>query len=193
MMHAKKETKVASVNTGLITHNSAISAGDLYPLLPPITQGTAEGQRIGNEIRSQRLHVQGLVNGIYNGSRTRSKFGVRILMFSVKGYADGPGAIANAGSWVGALLRDGQDVRAFDGSVRSYFLPVNTDLITVHSDKRINLTYPFQLNTGLAPDATSFPVQQQFSYKYWKSQIKCRNKKLMYSSQTAGGGSWSCS
>jgi len=188
MMHATRETKVASFNSGQVLHNSAVSQADLIPICPPVTQGPEEGMRSGNEIRSQKLQVQGLVNGIYNGARSRAKFGVRVMIFSVKGYKDGPGAITNAPSWIGALLRNGTNVQTFDGSVRSYFLPLNTDLVTVHSDKRINLTYPFQLNTGIAPDSTSFPVQTQFSYKYWKAVVKCKNKKILFSSQTSTGG-----
>jgi len=188
MIAAKKEDKVASTNSGLIQHNSAISAGDLYRLLPGITQGVAEGQRIGNSILAKKCLVQGLVNVNYNGARTRAKIGARVFVFSVKGYADGAAAISDAPNWINALLRDGTNVRAFDGSVRSYFLPVNTDLITLHGERRMNMTFPFQLNTGISPDSTSFPVQTQYSYKYWKMAVKCRNKKLLYSASQAGGG-----
>jgi len=188
LMHETKEDKQASSNSGLIQHNSAIAVGDLLRLVPAITQGTAEGQRIGNEIMAKTLKVQGLLNVNYNGQRTRAKIGVRVFMFSVKGCADANSAIAQSATWINGMLRDGTNVRAFDGSVRSYFLPVNTDLITLHAERRCNMTFPFQLNTGIAPDATSFPVQTQFSYKYWKASIKCKNKKLKFSSQSAGGG-----
>lgn len=188
LVAARKEDKQASTNSGLIQHNSAISSGDLRRLVPGITQGVAEGQRVGNEIMAKALKVQGLLNVNFNGRATRSKIGVRVFIFSVKGYADAEGAIANSSQWINALLRDGTNVRPFDGSVRSYFLPVNTDTITLHEERRCNMTFPFSYNTGLSPDATSFPVQTQFSYKYWKATIKCKNKKLKFSSESPGGG-----
>jgi len=188
MMHETKEDKVQAYNSGLVQHNSAISGSDILQLVPRITQGVAEGQRIGNEIVAKSLKVRGLLNLTYNGASTRSRVGVRVFCFSVKGFADGQQAIANNGSWINAMLREGTEVRAFDGSVKSYFLPVNTDLITVHSDKRYNVTMPFQVNTGISPDSTSFPVQTQYAYKYFTANIKCKNKKLKYSSITSGGG-----
>lgn len=188
MIHEQKEDKMQSYSSGLVQHNSAIGAGDLIQVIPRITQGVAEGQRVGNEIIAKRLSVQGLCNLTYNGASTRSRIGARVMIFSVKGYADGLAAINNAGQWINGLLREGTNVRAFDGSVKSYFLPANRDLITLHAEKRLSLTFPFQNNTGLAPDATSFPVQTQFATKYWKANIKCKNRRLKYSSITAGGG-----
>jgi len=187
-MHSTKEDKIVSNNSGLVEHNSDISQGDCLRVLPGITQGVAEGQRIGNEIIAKKLTVQGLVNVNFNGRATRAKIGVRMFLFSVKSFADGNQAIQNSAQWINGFLRDGTNVRAFDGSVKSYFLPVNRDLITLHAERRMNMTFPFQYNTGMNPDSTSFPVQTQYSYKYWKASIKCKNKKLKFSSITAGGG-----
>jgi len=188
LMAKRVEDKQASNNSGLIQHNSAISGGDLVRVLPSITQGVAEGQRIGNEIMAKALKVQGLLNVTYNGRDTRAKIGARIFIFSVKGYASGDAAINNATDWINSLLRDGTSVRPFDGSVKSYFLPVNRDVITLHEERRCHMTFPFQVNTGISPDATSFPVQTQFSYKYWKASIKCKNKKLKFSAESPGAG-----
>lgn len=188
LMHEQKEDKCASSNSGLVLHNSAIAQGDLLRLVPGITQGVAEGQRVGNEIMAKTLKVQGLLNVRYNATTTRAKIGCRIFLFSVKGYADATGAINASSTWINAMLRDGTNVRPFDGTVKSYFLPVNTDLITLHAERRCNMTFPFQWNSGINPDSTSYPVQSQFSYKYWKATIKCKNKKLKFSSESPGAG-----
>lgn len=188
LMHSTKEDKVASSNSGLIEHNSDISQGDLRRLLPAIAAGVEEGHRVGNEITCKTLKVQGLLNVNFDGRATRAKIGVRVFMFSVKGYVDGSAAISNSAQWINGFLRDGTNVRSFDGSVRSYFLPANRDLITMHAERRINLTFPFNYNTGLNPDSTSYPVQTQYSYKYWKATLKCRNKRLKFSANSSGGG-----
>jgi len=188
LMHSTKEDKQVSTNSGLILHNSNISQGDLRRVIPSMTQGTAEGQRVGNEVTMKALTLKGLLNIRFNGAFTRSRIGVRVFVFSVKGYADGSAAIANASQWLGGMMRDGTNVRPFDGDVRSYFLPVNRDLITLHGERRCNITFPGLWNTGLSPDATTVPVQTQFSYKYWKMSVKCKNKRLKFSSITTGGG-----
>lgn len=188
MVSQPKEDKMNSASTGLIQHNSAISVGDLLHVLPRISQGVAEGQRVGNEIMAKRLTIEGLLNCNFNGAQTRSRIGVRLFVFSVKGYADASAAITNASLWIDGMLREGTNVRPFDGTPKSYFLPVNTDLITLHEERHIQLTQPFIWNTGLGPDATTIPITQSNSVKYFKMNIKCKNKKLKYSSITPGGG-----
>jgi len=188
LMHGKAETKVASTNTGLVNHNSGISQGDLSRLLPSIAQGVREGQRVGNEIHLQTMTVSGLTQINWDREEPRSRIGVRVMMFSVKGFVDGTGAINNTASWINAILRDGIDVRPFNGNIRDYFLPHNNDIITMHAEKRFTLTNPFLYNTGISPDATTVPVQQQYSTKFWKAKLKCRNKVLKFTAQNTGAG-----
>lgn len=189
MQHKEVEDKVASTNTDLIAHNSAIGQGDLYRIIPGIRQGVQEGERIGNEIMCKKLYIQGLVNLVFNPSATRSKVGVRVMMFSVKGFASGTDAIANAPDWIDGILRDGVNVRPFDGSIRSYFLPHNSDMITLHAEKKFSLTQPFLWNTGISPDATSVPIQEQYATKFWKASIKCKSKRLKFTKNALGGSS----
>lgn len=187
IQHKEVEDKVASSDSGLINHNSPISQGDLYRIIPGIRQGVEEGQRVGNEIMCKRLHIQGLVNLIFNPSSSRSKVGVRVMMFSVKGFANGTDAIAQAPSWIDGILRDGVNVRAFDGSIRSYFLPHNSDIITMHAEKKFTLTQPFLWNTGLSPPAVTVPIQEQYATKFWKASLKCKSKKLKFTRDSLGG------
>lgn len=189
MIHAENEDKINSAYQPDILHNSAIGAGDLIPLTPRIGTGTLDGQRVGNEIIAKSLSLQGLLNIEFNAHTNRSRLGIRVMVFSVKGYADGPGAITNAALWIGGLLRRGTDVQPFDGYARSFFLPMNHDLVTVHADKRYYLSAPFQYNTSLTPPpATSLAIQSYYMCKYFKLSVKCKNKKLRYSAITTGGG-----
>lgn len=186
MLHAGREDRQASTNTGLIAHNSAITQADLIRVIPSIPQGTLEGQRVGNEITAKRLHVQGLVNLLFDPSASRSKIGIRVMIFSVKGIANAEVARANSGDWITALLRDGTNVRPFNGAIRDYFLPHNSDLITMHAERRFTLTQPFLWNTGLSPASTTVPIQEQYATKFWKATIKVKGKRLKFSADAAG-------
>lgn len=186
MIASGKEDKQASTNTGLVPHNSAITHADLIRVIPSIPLGDKEGQRIGNEITAKRLHVQGLVNLYFDPSRSRSKIGVRVMIFSVKGIANAMTAIDNSSDWINAILRDGTNVRPFNGAIRDYFLPHNSDLITMHAERRFTLTQPFLWNTGLSPPAVTVPIQEQYATKFWKANIKVKGKKLKFSASTAG-------
>lgn len=186
MLARNTEDKCASSNTGLISHNSAVTDADLIRVIPSIPYGTAEGQRVGNEVTLKKLHIQGLVNQIFDPAASRSKIGVRVMIFSVKSYSDASAARANAAQWVTALLRDGTNVRPFDGSIRSYFLPHNSDLITMHAERRFTLTTPFLWNTGLSPASATIPIQEQYATKFWKANVKCKGKKLKFSKYEEG-------
>lgn len=186
MQSKNDEDKVASSNSALVNHNSGITATDLYRIIPGIRQGVQEGERVGNEITAKKLYIQGLVNLIFDPASSRSKVGVRVMMFSVKGFANGTRAIANSSSWIDAILRDGNNVRPFAGSIRDYFLPHNSDIITMHAEKRFTLTQPFLWNTGLSPPSVTVPIQEQYATKFWKATIKCRNKKLKFTADAAG-------
>ena len=117
----------------------------------------------------------------FNPSAGRSRLGVRVLCFSVKAYPDGASAIANTQDWIHSLLRHGSNVKAFNGTIEDYLLPLNTDVVTVHMDKRFTITQPFLWNTSLSPDGTTIPVQQAYSTKTWRANIKCKNKVLKFS------------
>jgi len=186
MIATGKEDKQASTNTGLIAHNSAIGQGDLIRVIPSIPYGIQEGQRIGNEITAKKIHVQGLVNLLFDPSASRSKIGIRVMIFSVKGIANAEVARANTGDWINAILRDGTNVRPFNGAIRDYFLPHNSDLITMHAERRFTLTQPFLWNTGLSPASTTVPIQEQYATKFWKATLKVKGKKLKFSADTAG-------
>ena len=184
------ETKVCSSNSSLLDHNSGVSQSDLYRVIPSMAQGVSEGQRVGNEVLCKRLCVQGLANIIWTNTtamQARSRVGVRVVVFSVKGYANGSAAIADSARWINAFLRDGTNVRPLDGTIRSHFLPHNSDIITMHAQRRFTLTSPFLSINSLDSPTANAGIQAN-STKFWKMNIKCKNKKLLFTAANPGGG-----
>ena len=188
IMHSDREDKVVSYTSGLISHNAAITSADCLRVIPLMAPGILEGQRVGNEILIKRLNLQCLLNKKWDLSYDESKIGVRLMVFSVKSYPTYSGAVANAAQWERAMLRDGTNVRAFTGTVKSFFLPYNSDVITMHEERRFVLTNPYQQNSSVIPSVsnTPFAVDPHFSTKYLSFDLKCKNKSLKYSATQTG-------
>ena len=187
----KAETKIIASQSGdggsPIYHNSSIRQGDLVRVIGGIKQGVQNGQRIGNEIMIQSLNVRGWIQQQYSSSANRSRLGVRIFCFSVKGFANAGHAIGNSNEWVKGFLRLGHDVKAFDGNVGDWLLPVNHKLITLHGERRIYLNQPRSATLGPGiPSTDQIPVQQEYSSKMFNFNIKCKNKILKFSREVLG-------
>lgn len=167
-----------------ILHNSSIRQADCIRLIGAMGQGTAEGQRIGNEVMLQSLNVRGWIQQQYSPAANRSRLGVRLFAFSVKGFDNGGHAISNFNKWGKAFLRAGDKVKAFDGLVADWLLPVNRDIITLHAERRIYLNQPrsYQIGPGI-PDTEQIPVQQEYSTKMFNINVKCKNKVLKFSKE----------
>lgn len=177
-----KQLSSASGNSGTpIPHNSSITQGDLQRVIGSMPQGVEDGQRVGNEVVCKTLNIRGITQMYFGKSDSRSRIGVRVLVFSVKAFPNGADAIANASEWIHSILRHGAQPKGFEGSIEDYLLPLNTDVITCHSDKRFTLTQPFVYSTGVVPASTQMPIQQQYSTKTWNINVKCKNKVLKFS------------
>lgn len=188
-MSQKSETKLIANRYGdgpPIFHNSAIRQGDCNRIISSLPKGDKDGERIGNEVTCQTLTIKGWVQMYYSPSYQRSRIGVRLFVFSVKGFANGGHAISNSTSWIRGFLRLGSTVKPFDGSVGDWLLPVNRDLITVHAERKMYLNQPRIYVTGINPPAENIPIQQEFSSKAFSINVKCRNKVLKFSQEYAG-------
>lgn len=190
-MQQKSETKIIASQYGdagvPILHNSSIRQADCNRVIGSLPKGTGEGQRIGNEVMVQSLNIRGWIQQQYNPSPQRSRIGVRLFVFSVKGFDNGQHAISNSNSWIRAFLRLGEQVKSFDGTVGDWLLPVNRDVITLHAERRIFLNQPrtYQIGPGI-PGTEQIPVQQEYASKMFNINVKCRNKILKFSQEYTG-------
>lgn len=159
-------------------YNSLISvAGDINFVLPDISQGTGEGNRIGDQVRAKRLVLDGLINMnlTYGGSTNATRLGVRVFIVQPKLYTDRTSISANFASWLPFLLRKGNTGVPFGGLVADLFAPVNTEVITTYYDKVHYMSIPYML-TQAGQQETAY------SFRHFRKEFKLKNKKLLYDS-----------
>lgn len=159
-------------------YNSGISvASDINFLLPDVSQGTGENNRIGDQIRAKKLIIDGLINMnmAYGASSSSTRLAVRVFIVQPKLFTDRATISANFSSWLPYLLRKGGSGVPFAGEVADLFAPVNTELITCYYDKIHFMTVPYML-TQAGQQETAY------SYRHFRKELKIKNKKLMYDS-----------
>lgn len=177
------EDKFVSVNS-VTRHNSTISSpGECYPMVPQVTLGTGDYQRIGDKISGKYLYIKGYIqydSSVLDLLQTAQSLylppsTVRVLCLSQKNVKVGS-AVPTAID-VNHLIKDNVGTgtaRAYTGSVFDNVAPINKDLFKVHMDKKIKLN--FQSTNTVAP-ATGPGLQTAMvgndRTKYFTCRIKC--------------------
>lgn len=196
VLHKQAETKQVSYNMGMTSFNSGVnSTGDVLRIIPSIQQGVAEGDRIGDTITAQKIDVRGhfLINVIPTQTNSGASFSVaipanarlmiRAFICSVKKYSNFDDAQTNIASWSSNFLKNGNVSQALNGSIESMYLPVNTDVITVHKEIKKYITVPVTQTAFTPVSPTNFALATSYdptnSVKFFNASIKCK-KVLKY-------------
>lgn len=183
------EDKQAFHSTGdtLTYFNSGItSTGDMIRILPNVTQGTADNNRIGDQIRAQSLNIKGYVkldpNTLWNDNALPTVF-CRLFVVSLKTKPNYTEASSSATPLSG-LLRKGGTTVGYTGILSDMFAPVNTELWTVHEDRKFYLS-----QDALHQPATLGPISVSMNLKntvkFFNISVKCKNKLLKYDSNVS--------
>lgn len=179
------EDKQAYHTTGnsLLKFNSGIDAvGDLVQILPNISQGVSEGQRIGNQIRAKSLNIKGYVKldiGDIADSTAMPNVVVRMMVVSMKttpSYQDAQ----TLSSKIGTLLVKGNTTTAFAGNLQDLYAPINRNVFTVHHDKKFYLRQDFLNSIGATPPSTTVVQDISKTVKFFNLSVKCRGRILKY-------------
>lgn len=191
----KAEDKQAMYTLGVTQFNSGVnSTGDILRIVPTIDQGVGENQRIGDVINGKSIDVRGhfFINVVPNISSTTSlptsfpancRLMIRAFICSVKKYGNYDDAVNNIGSWTPYFLKNGNTSQPLDGSIQSMYLPVNTDIITVHKEIKRYITVPVLTSTSSVVPPTNFLIAQSYdpigSVKFFSAKLSCK-KKMKY-------------
>lgn len=182
------ETKQAWADTGLFTVNEPINANtDVKYLLPNIAQGTDEGQRIGNSIRAKALYCkghimitqpQGASNSVLQYMSSYSRVTARVMVVTFK---PKPSQFSNTTSsdMYTNLLQKGATTSAWSGSISDLYSQINSELYTVHYDKRIMLETDTVNTVGTESSGFSVAVSGRGSCRMFRFKIPY-NKVLRY-------------
>jgi len=174
------EDKFISVQT-VTTHNSTITTpAECYAMVPQVTQGVGDYQRIGDKIRGKYLYIKGYVQYdftvldtlISSQSVYLPPATVRVMILSQKNVKVGSAVSTSVD--VNHLLKDNVatgTARAYNSSVFDNVAPINKDLFTVHMDRKIKLN--FISSNSLAPVSGQVAVVGNDRTKYFSCRIKC--------------------
>lgn len=189
IIHKDVETKMAFVGTGdgLVYFNSGIdSGGDCQQLVPSIPNGGYDYQRIGDQIRGQKLSVSGYLQMVIqnNTSFSNKRIACRIMVITPKRYPTFADSVGYAAGWVGSLLKKGGNTVGFTGVPSDIYAPINTDVITCHYNKVVYMTQDNIINFG----TTSYVAQDvSKTIKFFKFTIPLRNKLITYDNSVGSG------
>nr|WAE42366.1 MAG: capsid protein [Cressdnaviricota sp.] len=180
IIHKDTETKQAYHQQALTTFNSTISSDtEILKVIPSITNGANGNERVGEEIRAQKITVKGhmvLAIPTFNVS-SNTRIAVRMFMVAPK-YAQNYALGVYVGtSWLQTLLRKGGATTAFTGIVSDLYAPVNTEAITCYYDKTFYLSVS-NWNQATAVGGTTQDVRQ--TIKFFSKTFNLRNKLLRY-------------
>lgn len=189
------ESKDVSYTLPYTSFNSGVnSTGDVLRICPQLPIGTNNGNRIGDQIKGQSLNVKGhmLINVVPTmggtgvvptGIPANARLMVRAFLFSVKRYSNYDDAVANQANWAPQFLKNGASVQALDGTIPSMYLPVNTDVITVHKEIKKYITIEaLATYTGagaITNTTTMAGIGFQDSVSFFEGNIKCK-KTIKY-------------
>lgn len=186
------ESKQAYTTSGnsLVMFNSGIdSVGDMVQILPYISQGTADNNRIGDQIRAQNLNVKGYIklniNEVNDSTKLPSVI-ARMMVVTMKTrpcFYDATGSPAT----LATLLKKGGTTVGFTGLLSDIYAPVNRDAFTVHYDKRFYLNQSYVNATGPSPPSTILSQDIRNTIKFFNLNVKCKNRLLKYDEDVGSG------
>lgn len=187
IVKASSETKlVTTLVENNVPHNSAIGALDYYRVIPQITQGPAEYQRVGDKVQPVSLVVRGTCAIDRQYSTDNKPLMVRILILqlkSTKQWASVGSAFAPASQRLLKMNDEGgtENIQ-FQGSPNDLYYPVNRDLFTVLGERFIKLDKLPPSGASLGNSAEVAPINtiaRSFNIK-----VRGVPKQLLYSQGT---------
>jgi len=183
VIHKQTEDKVAhmsSSETQLIRFNGTINvASDCLRLVPTVTRGTADNERVGDMITLKKHQIQGYFRFdpiITTGQNQFAGVMVRQLIISFKTASnyDAITSDPNINNKLASLLRKGGATVGFTGLIGDVMADINRDVFTVHYDKNYYI-YQDRCNSAIGYHSA------QETIKFFDFSMKVTNKTLKYS------------
>lgn len=191
VIHQQEETKQAFYRLNnaetLVNFNSYITtASDMCQVIPNIARGTANNERIADEIISQKLQLRGHIR--YTPTTVidapgRGNIAVRLMVVSSKIRPNFPD-VQGSTSPLSQLLKKGGSTSAFTGILSDLYAPINSELWTKHFNKVYYLNQPINIR-GAGALSSGYQDLQNI-IKFFKIDIKLK-KKLYYDSNINNG------
>lgn len=188
VLHSQVESKQAFYSYGLTSFNSGINvSGDALQVVPNITTGAYDNNRIGDQVRAQSLTIKGycimnLLSDVNNLSNR--KIAVRMIIGKVKRYGTLADTQSGSAQWMPVLLKKGGTVTGFTGVISDLWAPINTDIFTKCYDRVFYMSQsPIIQATAVGLAAPSIAQ----TTKVFSVKIPLRNRLFKYDLQNDSG------
>lgn len=146
------ETKINDVEqVGKIVYG-LISSAEVYSLLPTLSMGTGEGNRIGNKVNCKSLSLR-LSLYCYNQATSTPPIYFDIYLFKSKNKNVGAGFPTSTD--MAMFLEDGNSSKQYVGTSLDGMRYLNDEMFTLIKHKRIHLYNPY--STGISSTASINP------------------------------------
>lgn len=159
-LNKQMEHKFASTNNTQTFNQTISSASECYTVVPKVTQGAGDYQRVGDKIKGTYLIIKGMVQ--YDKDFLTSQpyappSTVRVMILSQKNIKLATDVSSKA--QVGQLLKENNvnspTARSYSGGLFDNLAKINRELFTVHMDKKIKFNWITQQEyTGTSPNVT---------------------------------------
>lgn len=182
VIHKDVETKSAYTFTNAVAFNSGMTVvGDCIQIVPNISRGVDDNERIGQQLRAQKLKIKGFLTASFNYvTASASRIGVRVMIVQPKMYSDLTSILAGSPVWLPTLLKQGGATVAFTGIVNDLQADVNTDAITKYYDKIFYMNAPYVYTSVGVVDTRN-------TVKFFSKTLNLRNKLMLYDDDINAG------
>jgi len=170
IIHKDTETKVVVYSSNATAFNQQInSTGDALRLMPQISNGTAENQKIGNVIRLQSLNIRGVLTFAYQAAAVNSRIGVRLLVLKAKRFTDWNQSATDLATNYTRLLEG--SAAGFTGLVADFNTPINRDYFSVVKDMRMYISQSVNTAATAVADTVNTTKFINFNVPYSRRNI----------------------
>lgn len=171
IIHKDTETKVVVYSSNVTAFNQQInSTGDALRLMPQISNGTAENQKIGNCIRLQSLNIRGVLTfSLGQTSAANTRIGVRLLVLKAKRFGDWNQSATDLATNYTRLLEG--STAGFTGLVSDFNTPINHDYFSVVKDMRMYMSQSVQSVATTVNDTVNTTKFINFNVPYSRRNV----------------------
>jgi len=149
-----EETKMVSIEYSFSSFNSQIlSPSDLITLMPQLSQGTAQNNRVGNTIRPVRIEVVGYITyypAAATGNLDARMLGARLFCFQDKANRSYANSDLNYN-----LLNLGGSSTNYTGTALNWISPHNNDQFQFFADRKMTILKPYGYTNNAVPSTTN--------------------------------------
>lgn len=181
-----KEITTYGVNQSLTVQQSGGPAVFKIPLIPAVSQGTGNNNRIGNTIRPKSCYIKGFVNcKEYNGSTniTPSPVWIRLMLVKALNVTYQGGAPGELDS---AIFKGNGAALGFQGNMLDQTLEINTDLFRPLVDKKIKIGFSSAFVGGLVGTTTNYFDNSSMSRPFYINWGKYVKKMVKFNDSSNG-------